>query len=289
MMRVASSLTNRIFLGSTALAVLAVGFAFYFVNARVSEETEPELRRAVSDSATLVERRRQDLTDTFTTLARIVADLPKLKAGVATGDGPTVQQHADEYRKRMNVDALLITDRRGKILGSSGADAASLSAVIAPDSLAEVSTLTTHARGLLQVISVPLFIDTGVQEILGRLSVGFFMDDAVARRLRELTGSEVAFAAGGRVLASSLPIETRDDLPAVTSGGPFNVQLGNEEFLALARPMPGAASAGSGLGRTSTNDAEPMTVVLRSRTERLRVLRTLRAGLAGTLIVTVLL
>jgi len=275
MMRVASSLTNRIFLASTMLALLALGFAFYFVNARVSEVTEPELRGAVSDSATLVERRRQDLMDTFTTLARLVADLPKLKAGMATGDGLTVQPLADEYRKRMNVDVLLLTDRRGTILGASGADAASLRAVIAPDSLDEVSTLTTHARGLLQVISVPLFIDTGVKEILGRLSVGFFMDDAVATRLHELTGSEVAFAAGGRVLASSLPAETRGGLQAITSGGPFNLQLGNEEFLALARPMPGA----EGL----------MTVVLQSRTERLRVLRTLRAGLAGTLIVSVLL
>ncbi len=32
-----------------------------------------------------------------------------------------------------------------------------------------------------------------------------------------------------------------------------------------------------------------MTLVLRSRTERLRVLRTLRAGLGGILVVTVLL
>jgi hypothetical protein len=203
MMRVASSLTNRIFLASTVLAVLALGFALYFVNARVSEETEPELRRAVSDSATLVERRRQDLTDTFTTLARIVADAPKLKAGVATGDPPTVQPLADEYRKRMNVDALLLTDRRGTILGSSGADAASLRAVIAPDTLDEVSTLTTHARGLLQVISVPLVIDTGVKEILGRLSVGFFMDDSVASRLRKRSGvcrrwSRAGLIAAGR-------------------------------------------------------------------------------------------
>ena len=292
MMRVASSLTNRIFLASTMLALLALGFAFYFVNARVSEVTEPELRRAVSDSATLVERRRQDLTDTFTTLARLVADLPKLKAGMATGDGLTVQPLADEYRKRMNVDVLLLTDRRGTILGASGADAASLRAVIAPGALDEVSTLTTHARGLLQVISVPLVLNTGVQEILGRLSVGFFMDDAVATRLRELTGSEVAFAAGGRVLASSLPVETRGGLQAVTSAGPFSVQLGDEEFLALARPMPGGIPVVSGSSRTAgegPGDAQPMTVVLRSRTERLRVLRTVRAGLAGTLIVSVLL
>ena len=82
------------------------------------------------------------------------------------------------------------------------------------------------------------------------------MDDAVASRLRELTGSEVAFVAGGRVLASSLPAETCGR-PAKrwTSGGPFNVQLGEEEFLALARPMPGGtpscpASAGPAVRET---------------------------------------
>jgi signal transduction histidine kinase len=64
------------------------------------------------------------------------------------------------------------------------------------------------------------------------------------------------------------------------SGGPFDVQLGNEEFLALSRPMGAAGTTAS--GRT-------MTVVMRSRTERLRVLRTLRAGLGGILVVTVLL
>jgi len=102
----------------------------------------------------------------------------------------------------------------------------------------------------------------------------------------------VAFAAGGRVLASSLPVETRGGLQAVTSAGPFSVQLGDEEFLALARPMPGGTPVVSGFSRTAgepPGDAQPMTVVLRSRTERLRVLRTVRAGLAGTLIVSVLL
>ena len=57
MMRVASSLTNRIFLASTLLAVLALGFAFYFVNARVSEEAEAGLRRSVNEAATLIDRR----------------------------------------------------------------------------------------------------------------------------------------------------------------------------------------------------------------------------------------
>ena len=285
MMRIASSLTNRIFLASTLLAVLALGFTLYFVNARVSAEAEAELRRGVSEAATLVERQRQDLTDTFTTVARNIADLPTLKGVVDTGHPPTVQPLVDQYRARMNVDLLLVTGRDGAVLGKSGAEAASLTAVrIAPESVDEVFALATHSRGLLQVISIPILIDTGVQEVLGRLWVGFFMDDAVATRLRELTGSEVAFAASGDVLASSLPPATRAGLEGfIGSTGPFNVQLGDDEYLVLARPMIGGRRDPAGAA------SQPMTLVLRSRTERLQVLRTLRAGLAGTLVVTMLL
>ena len=241
MMRFASSLTNRIFLASTLLAVLALGFTLSFVNARVSAEAEAELRRGVREAATLVERQRQDLIDTFTTVARNIADLPTLKGVVDTGHPPTVQPLVDQQRARMNVDLLLVTGRDGAVLGKSGAEAASLTAVrIASDSADEVFALATHPRGLLQVISIPILIDTGVQEVLGRLWVGFFMDDAVARRLRELTGSEVAFAASGEVLASSLPRATRAGLEGfIGSTGPFNVQLGSDEYLVLARPMIG--------------------------------------------------
>ena len=91
MMRVASSLTNRMFLASTLLAVLALGSAFYFVNARVSEEAEADLRRSTTKAATLADRRQQDLTESFTAVARIVAEVPQLKAAVDTGDPLTVQ------------------------------------------------------------------------------------------------------------------------------------------------------------------------------------------------------
>jgi signal transduction histidine kinase len=284
MMRVASSLTNRIFLASTVLAVLALGFAFYFVNARVSDEAEADLRRSVNEATTLIERRQQDLTESFTRLARISAEVPQLKAAVATRHPPTVQPVAVRYLGSLNLELYLVTDRDGSVLATSDSHVEDLSAAQFPaDSLEEFSVLTTHRRGMLQLISVPLFIDSaGVREFLGRLSVGIFMDDAVASRLRELTGSEVAFVSGGRVLASSLSTPRRPGLEAlVNSGGPFDVQLGDEEFLALARPMPGASG--------QAGDVQPMTVVLQSRTERLRVLRTLRTGLAGTLIVTVLL
>lgn len=284
MMRAASSLTNRIFLASTLLAVLALGFVFYFVNAQVSEEAEADLRRSATKAATLIDRRQQDLTESFTAVARIVAEVPQLKAAVDTGDPLTVQDVAVQYLGPLNLELYLITGRTGAVLATSDPQVANLSAAqFPPDSLGEFSALTTHPRGMLQLISVPLLlIDSGVKEVLGRVTVGSFMDDAVASRLREITGSEVAFVTGDRVLASSLTAQRRPGLGAlVISGGPFDVHLGDEEFLALARPMPGASRR--------PGDIQPITVVLQSRTERFRVLRTLRAGLAGTLVFAVLL
>jgi len=283
MMRVTSSLTNRIFLASTLLAVLALGFAMYFVNARVAAEAEADLRRSVTETATLIDRRQQDLTESFTAVAQLVAEVPQLKAAVDTGDPRTVQPVAKEYLAPLNVELYVVTGRTGAVLATSHPDVTDLGvARLAPGSVDRVSTWTTHQRGLIQVISVPLFIDAGgVRDVLGRLSIGSFVDDAVASRMRELTGSQLAFVAGGRVLASSLPASDRPGLAArVTSGGLFNVQLGDEEYLALARPTSTAGQSGGG---------QTMTVLMRSRTERLRVLRTLRAGLGGILVVTVLL
>ena len=97
-MRLLSSLTNRIFLASAALAVLCIGAAVYFVNVRVTREAEAELERGLVEAGRVVEQHRTTLSETFTLVARLMADLPKLKAAVETGDPPTVQPLAADYR-----------------------------------------------------------------------------------------------------------------------------------------------------------------------------------------------
>ncbi len=285
-MRVASSLTNRIFIASTVLAVLSLGFAFYFVNVRASAEAEAELRRGLTEAATLVDLRRENLSETFTAMARLIADLPKLKAAVETGDPPTIQPIADEYREQIRVDLLVLADTEGTVLSASGPDAAAVRQILgSPGIIDEGSTFIAHPRGLLQVVSVPILLGVDSPERLGWLSVGFFMDDQQAIRLKELTGSEVSFVSRNRVLASSLPHDSRAALSGIQGiSGITSVTLGGEEYLALAGPVSSAGAGDAGPGAEA-----PVTLVLRSRTQRLRFLNTLRAGLAGTLIVTVLL
>jgi signal transduction histidine kinase len=288
-MRFSASLTNRVFLACTLLAVLSLGFAFYFVNERVASEAEAELRRGLAEAGTLVDEHRATLTDTFTRLARLVADLPKLKAAMATLDAPTVQPLADEYRQQVNADLLLLMDPQGRVLGAAGTNVADLPlAVRTASSDGEISTFWPHEHGVLQMVSVPVFVGGELPEILGRLTVGFFLDDRLAQQFKGLTGSEIAFGAQGRILASTLPAAARPQLaPVIGSSTISSVTIGDEEFLALAQPLlPSASDVAAGVQPGTT---APVALILRSRTERMRLLNTIRMGMAGVLIVTVLL
>ena len=286
-MPLTSSLTNRIFVACTLLATLSLGFAFYFVNARATSEAEAELRRGLNEAGKLVDQNRVDLTDTFTRLARLVADLPKLKAAVETGDPPTVQPLADEYRDQVKADVLVLTGRHGALLGKSGEGADEITVPAAlkdTDSVEEISTFAPNSRGVVQVVSVPIFIQRDPPDVLGRLTVGFFLDDQFAEQIKRLTASEIAFGAGDRILASTLPADSRDALASVIGAHDIaTVRIGDEEFLALARPL-----VSSSADATATQ-AMPVVLTLRSRTERLRFLNTIRTGLEGALVFTLLL
>ncbi len=281
MMRVAS-LTNRIFLACTLLAALSLGFAFYFVNARATVEAEASLERELTESAALVDQQRATLTDQFTRMAELVADAPKLKAAVYEKDPPTVQPLVEEFLKRVTADLLVVSDRRGRVLASAGEGASAINSAEGTGTVDEFSRVSAQERGLLQLVSVPIFVDGPLPDVLGRLTVGFFLDDALARQFRKSTGSEVAFGADGRVLASSLPDSANGPLAQVMNkAGIAQVTFNGEEFLALSRPIASIGVAQGG--------PHPVIMTLRSRTERLRFLTTVRNGLVGGLILTVLL
>ena len=281
-MRLSSSLTNRIFLACTLLATVSLGFIFAFVNAQVTGEVEAELRRDLSEAGTLVDQRRAAFTANITTYTRLIADLPKTIGAVATKDAPTVQPVANEYRDLIDADALIIRGANGAVLARSGVETDALMQAAANQASDDTPTSLSHRRGLLQVVSAPIIEGGDPTNVIGRLTVGFFLDDARAVEFKAVTGTEIAFAAQGHVLASSLPLESRAGLDGLTAArGATPVSLRGEEYVMVSRPFARAGAAADSNG--------PTTLILRSRTERLRYLSTLRAGLAGALVVTLLL
>jgi signal transduction histidine kinase len=286
-MRLLSSLTNRIFLASAALAVLGIGAAVYFVNVRVTRQAEAELERALVEAGRVVEQHSTTLSQTFTLVARLVADLPKLKAAVETGDPPTVQPLAADYQARVSSDLFVVTNRVGTVLAAVGprgpVDVAGLPVRSALEGR-ETTSFRPHPGGVLQVVTVPISIGADPPEIMGTLTLGFVFDDALAARFGVLTDSEVAFALDGDVRASTLPADRRRALSALAGApGVASLPLGDQEYVAVSRPLappvPGTPTA--------------VAVLLRSRTERLAFLdaihTTLAAiGLLAVLVATVL-
>lgn len=272
-----ASLRNRVFLASAAVAVLSIAFALVFVTGRVAREAEAELERGLKDAAALLDGQQVARSETLATVARLIADLPKLKAAVETGDPPTVQPLAQEYRVQARADALALTGRNGRLLAESGRPGA------APEPADADGVSRTRFRrvpdGVLQVVTVPITIGVPPAEVLGTLSAGFVLDNARAAELGALAQSDVAIVFAGRVAASTLGPEREQELaPGRVGPDPEVVTLGDAEYVALRRPL----AAGTGVGG-------PEAVILRSRTERLHFLRTFRAGLFAAAVLAVVL
>jgi signal transduction histidine kinase len=285
-MNLFSSLTNRIFFASALLTVLAIAAAIYNVNVAVTAQAEQELTRGLSEAGTLMEEHRRLLFDHFRREARLVADLPRLKAAVTTNHPPTVKPIAEEYQQQLGADLLIVANPAGMLLAEIAEPAVgrlpaeALDAIKAAPRGRETAAFVPHTGGILQVVSVPIWINPQQPEILGTLSVGFTLDPRAAARFRALTNSEIAFGMGGRIYASTLgeplwpslsPLLQRDGLTP-------SIWLGDNEYIGMTRPLA---------SRTDEGDAAT-AIILRSRTERLQFLTALHRRLAGMALLAVL-
>jgi signal transduction histidine kinase len=266
---VLSSLRSRVFAAMAIVAVLPIAVAAVVVTRRVTAQAEAELTRGLEEAARLVAQYHQARLDMARERASLVADLPKLKAAVATADPPTIEPLARDYRDRVRADVFVVADREGRTLVVLGADRRSWTGPAA----AAIAIRPEGGR-LLETVSAPILLGTEAPEVLGRLTLGFALDDAFAAHLRALTGSHVAIVREGRVFCSTLP--RAHDQALVSAGGASltRVELGGEEWVAeraTLGPEPGW----------------PVALVLRSRAEALRPLRTLRAALALAALVAV--
>src|SRR5262245_20331997 len=166
------SLSNRIFLASALLAVLSIGTALLIINVLVTRQAEAELEESLLEAGELVTQFQSLFFNALLREARIVADLPRLKAAVDTNHAPTVAPIADEYRDAVEADLLIVTNRSGEVLAVIGDAGMSKEEIptrrIVRQALAGRTAVDvwSHGTGLLQVVSVPIFIDPAQPNVL---------------------------------------------------------------------------------------------------------------------------
>lgn len=300
-MSMLSSLSNRIFLASAFLAVLSIAAAVFVVNRTVTGRAEAELEHSLEEAGALVEQFQALLFEHLVREARLIADLPKLKAAVAVDHEPTVRPLAVDYRAQIEADLFMVTNRDGRVLGLAGDPGVPLDQVGKLEDIQraqngqETVAFWPRREGLLQVVSVPIFIDAAQPEMLGTLSAGVSFDKRLADRIKAITRSEVVFARGSAVQASTLDDRFKPQLAAalLRAGAPAaegvtRLVLGDEEFVAVRRLLTVSPTLAAALVSSGASAEPPVALILRSRTEHLRFLRPLHSALLVTALLAVI-
>jgi signal transduction histidine kinase len=288
-LRLFSSLTNRIFVASALLAVVSIALGIYKFNVAVTAQAEDELLRGLADARTMIEEHRRSQVEHFTTEARLIADLPRLKAAVAEADAATARGVVVEYQQELAADLFMVTDRHGRVLarlpeGGIALQVERMSGVRRAVAGQETSSFVSHDGGILQLVSVPIWILTApdAPEILGTLNIGFSLNWRAADRFRSLTNSDIAFGVGGRVQASTLPPNAWAALTPLLARDGLSKQVLLEGGDYIATTVPIAAEVDTDAPqpaslRPSTGAAK--AIILRSRSERLAFLKPLHTSM----------
>ncbi|MGE3840400.1 MAG: ATP-binding protein [Vicinamibacterales bacterium] len=283
MRRWLSSLTNRIFLSSALLTVAVLAAAIAVVNIVVTSQAERDLQRQLAEAVTWVEHYRTILVGNLAEQARLIADLPKLKAAVETNHALTVQPVAADYRRQMEADVFVVMNADGGVLAAEGdVPAGLLDRLLTARTDGVTPIFWPRDDGLLQVIVVPVWIDPSAPEVLGRLAVGTVLDSTLASQIKSFTDADVAFVAADQILATTLPSGVLPDLLVWRRSTPSHVthadiSLGGEGFVSEIRSLPSAGAT------------ESATIVLRSRSAQRQLIRTLQTAFAFTGLVAILL
>ena len=134
----------------------------------------------------------------------------------------------------------------------------------------------------MQVVTVPVYVDRPEPEVLGTLTAGFLLDDQRAEQLKRATGSDIAFAMNGRIVAATLPPDVRGALSSIAPApGVSYVRLGAEDYAVTGLSLR--------LKNGAADPHAPSVLVLRSRTSQLRGLRPINVALLTTAVLAIVL
>jgi diguanylate cyclase (GGDEF)-like protein len=169
------------------------------------------------------------------------------REAVASGHTPTILSAASNNAQRIGADIMLLLDTHGRVLAAT-----SPAVSAAAGSLGSLIDDAGSARGqasfrVLGVHTYQFFVaPVRTPETIAWVAMGFVADDALATRIRDLVGSEVAIvtrgAGGVTRLATTLPAaRTRAGAPAITLAAatdrPHLTRLAAVDYLSFARRL----------------------------------------------------
>jgi serine/threonine-protein kinase len=273
-------LTQKILLFTSLLVVALVAATLGFTTVQADRLAHETINQGLSETREVWETFQADRYNKLKLGIRVLGNDPAFKSLIETNDQATILDTLRERGQELNADFFIATDPAGVLIArtdrptAQGEDLSKDPVVMKPLEGEESATVWRQADKLYHAVSVPM--QTG-PDLKGVLVAGYGIDETLASQIRKLTHSEIAYlvqASGQppRLSVSSLgPREgtLRDALAqpafAAASAEPFNVDLGNERWVAVQVPLKSAAgeTVGSVVALRSMN--QEMAFFLRFR------------------------
>lgn len=218
-LRTTLRLRTQLLIATVVVIAALSGASLLILRHTVRSEIDRETRDGLAASVRAFEAVQSERQAQLLRTAAMLAEMPPLKAMLTTEHGPTIQDASQAFWDLAGSDLFLLAKTDGTVLGLH---------VKAPDwsaATAEQHLKESQRRGmdgawwyqggrLYWVVTTPVTAGSGAdQTTLGLVTVGYQVDNTVARELARFSASQIVLATGGHVIASTL---SAPDEPALS-------------------------------------------------------------------------
>jgi signal transduction histidine kinase len=229
-----------VLLVSAGLTTASLIAARRVITRQIRQQITQDLKNSVATFENVQHEREADLTRS----ARLIADLPIVRALMTTQHPATIQDASGEIWQSSGAGVLAFGNPSGKVLAVQSATLHNDTCVQNAFERSLADPASSHwwfcNDRLFEIAIQPVFVGAASQaHMVGLLAVGSEIDDQVARQLSQVAASQVAFGVGSNLLRSTLSATEQDPLSrqqfAQSSFGKIRgeeIQIRDERFLA---------------------------------------------------------
>lgn len=232
-------LRTKFLLASLAISLGLTLACLLLVRSVIGAQARNSVSSDLKDSILTFKNVQQQREASRVRSARLIADLPIVRALMTTEDRRTIQDASGEIAHLAEADLLVLTNRDGELMALQANQSS-----FGNESAAEQLRLSVRANnrtnwwfggGRLYEVSVqPIFFGSAKDDrVLGYVALGYEVDDRLVRQLSQVADSEIAFFFGDTVVRSTLTDRQRADFVRQATPPPVGSQilLDNDHFL----------------------------------------------------------
>jgi signal transduction histidine kinase len=230
---------------ATLLIICALlGALLLIVHHTVRSEIAEGVRQSTDASLHTFENVQQERELQLSRTAAMLAELPTLKAVMATQHAPTIQDASEPFWKLAGSQLFVLSSPEGRVLSflvSKPGWGANLAEADLKKSIGEGDDAAWwYGNGQLYRVFLGTILagSESDQRQLGIIAVGYQIDSTVAEQLALASGSQIALATGDKIIASTLSSTEEKQLQAKmregldTGSGSQEMDLGSDAYQA---------------------------------------------------------